>query len=171
MVKTSTAAPGSTSSSEEEQAPDGVIASFLYALSSRARIRKEVLAGLAVSLALIPEAIAFSILAGVDPAVGLFSSVVMAIAIAFTGGRPAMITAATGAIALVIAPVARDYGMDYLIATVLLGGVLQIVLAVFGVAKLMRFIPRSVMVGFVKALALLIFLAQAREFLCMSVRD
>src|SRR5699024_1102674 len=165
MVKTSTAAPGSTSSSEEEQAPDGVIASFLYAFSSRARIRKEVLAGLAVSLALIPEAIAFSILAGVDPAVGLFSSVVMAIAIAFTGGRPAMITAATGAIALVIAPVARDYGMDYLIATVLLAGVLQIVLAALGVAKLQRFIPRSVMLGFVNALGILIFTAQLEHLI------
>lgn len=165
MVKTSTAAPGSTSSSEEEQAPDGVIASFLYAFSSRARIRKEVLAGLAVSLALIPEAIAFSILAGVDPAVGLFSSVVMAIAIAFTGGRPAMITAATGAIALVIAPVARDYGMDYLIATVLLGGVLQIMLGALGVAKLQRFIPRSVMLGFVNALGIMIFTAQLEHLI------
>jgi len=113
-----------------------------------------------VALALIPEAISFSIIAGVDPRVGLFSSFIMAVSIAFLGGRPAMITAATGAIALVIAPVAREYGMDYFLATVILGGLFQIILALLGVAKLMRFIPRSVMVGFVNALAILIFTAQ-----------
>ncbi len=132
----------------------------MQAMRSPRLLTREVLAGLVVALALIPEAIAFSIIAGVDPRLGLFSSFVMAVAIAFLGGRPAMITAATGAIALVIAPVAREYGMDYFIATVLLGGVIQIVLAVLGVAKLMRFIPRSVMVGFVNALAILIFIAQ-----------
>ena len=110
-------------------------------------LRTEVLAGLVVALALIPEAISFSIIAGVDPRVGLFASFTMAVSIAFLGGRPAMISAATGAIALVIAPVMRDYGVDYLIATVMLGGVLQVVLGLGGVAKLMRFIPRSVMVG------------------------
>ena len=124
------------------------------------RLRTEVLAGLVVALALIPEAISFSIIAGVDPRVGLFSSFVMAVTIAFVGGRPAMISAATGAVALVIAPVAREHGMDYFLATVILAGVLQVVLAVLGVAKLMRFIPRMVMVGFVNALAILIFLAQ-----------
>jgi SulP family sulfate permease len=122
--------------------------------------RTEVLAGLVVALALIPEAISFSILAGVDPRVGLFSSFVMAVVIAFTGGRPAMITAATGAIALVVAPLARDHGLQYLLAAVVLGGVLQVLLAAAGVARLMRFIPRSVMVGFVNALAILIFTAQ-----------
>lgn len=132
----------------------------MQALRSPRLLTREVLAGLVVALALIPEAIAFSIIAGVDPRVGLFSSFVMAVAIAFLGGRPAMITAATGAIALVIAPVAREHGMDYLIATVLLGGLIQIVLALLGVAKLMRFIPRSVMVGFVNALAILIFTSQ-----------
>ncbi len=132
----------------------------MQALKNPRLLTREVLAGLVVALALIPEAIAFSIIAGVDPRVGLFSSFVMAVAIAFLGGRPAMITAATGAIALVIAPVARDHGMDYFIATVLMGGAIQIVLAVLGVAKLMRFIPRSVMVGFVNALAILIFVAQ-----------
>lgn len=130
------------------------------ALRSPSILTREVLAGLVVALALIPEAIAFSIIAGVDPRVGLFSSFVMAVSIAFLGGRPAMITAATGAVALVIAPVAREYGMDYFIATVILGGVIQVVLALFGVAKLMRFIPRSVMVGFVNALAILIFTSQ-----------
>ncbi|ADB76908.1 SulP family inorganic anion transporter [Geodermatophilus obscurus] len=122
--------------------------------------RTEVLAGLVVALALIPEAISFSILAGVDPQVGLFSSFVMAVVIAFTGGRPAMITAATGAIALVVAPLALDHGVQYLFAAVILGGVFQILLAAAGVARLMRFIPRSVMVGFVNALAILIFTAQ-----------
>ena len=139
--------------------------SVLTALKTPRILTREVLAGLVVALALIPEAISFSIIAGVDPKVGLFSSFVMAVTIAFVGGRPAMITAATGAIALVIAPVAREYGMDYFIATVLLAGVLQIVLAVLGVAKLMRFIPRSVMVGFVNALAILIFMAQLPELI------
>ncbi len=134
--------------------------SVLNALRSPRMLTREVLAGLVVALALIPEAIAFSIIAGVDPRVGLFSAFVMAVAISFLGGRPAMITAAAGAIALVVAPVAREHGLDYLIATVLLGGLIQIVLAVLGVARLMRFIPRSVMVGFVNALAILIFMSQ-----------
>ena len=124
---------------------------------------REMLAGLVVALALIPEAISFSIIAGVDPKVGLFSSFIMAMTIAVVGGRPAMISAATGAVALVVAPVVHEYGLDYLIATVLLAGVFQIVLAMLGVAKLMRFIPRSVMVGFVNALAILIFMAQLPE--------
>jgi SulP family sulfate permease len=130
------------------------------ALRSPRLLRTEVLAGLVVALALIPEAISFSIIAGVDPRIGLFASFTMAVAISFLGGRPAMISAATGAVALVIAPVMRDHGFDFLIATVLLGGLIQIVLALAGIAKLMRFIPRSVMVGFVNALAILIFEAQ-----------
>ena len=130
------------------------------ALRDPRRLRTEVLAGLVVALALIPEAISFSIIAGVDPRVGLFASFTMAVTIAFAGGRPAMISAATGAIALVVAPLAREHGIDYLIATVLLGGLLQIVLSLLGVAQLMRFIPRSVMVGFVNALAILIFTSQ-----------
>lgn len=122
--------------------------------------RTEVLAGLVVALALIPEAISFSIVAGVDPRVGLFASFTMAVTIALVGGRPAMISAATGAVALVVAPLVGAHGLDYLIATVLLAGVLQIVLGLLGVARLMRFVPRSVMVGFVNALAILIFSAQ-----------
>jgi SulP family sulfate permease len=125
------------------------------ALRSPRVLRTEVLAGLVVALALIPEAISFSIIAGVDPRVGLFASFTMAVAISFLGGRPAMISAA-----LVIAPVMREHGYDYLIATVLLGGAIQVVLALVGVARLMRFVPRSVMVGFVNALAILIFQAQ-----------
>lgn len=132
----------------------------LNALKNPRLLTREALAGLVVALALIPEAIAFSIIAGVDPKVGLFSSFIMAVTIAFVGGRPAMVTAATGAVALVIAPVAPTYGMDYFIATVLLAGLLQIVMALAGVAKLMRFIPRSVMVGFVNSLAILVFLSQ-----------
>jgi sulfate permease, SulP family len=128
-------------------------------------LRTEVLAGLVVALALIPEAISFSILAGVDPRVGLFASFTMAVTIALCGGRPAMISAATGAVALVVAPLARDHGLGYLIAAVILGGLIQVVLAVLGVAKLMRFIPRSVMVGFVNALAILIFAAQVPHLL------
>jgi SulP family sulfate permease len=130
------------------------------ALRSPRRLRTEVLAGLVVALALIPEAISFSILAGVDPRVGLFASFTMAVTIAFVGGRRAMISAATGAIALVIAPLVASHGLDYFIATVILAGILQIVLSLVGVAKLMRFLPRSVMVGFVNALAILIFTAQ-----------
>ena len=132
-------------------------------LRSPRLLRVEVLAGLVVALALIPEAISFSIIAGVDPRVGLFASFTMAVAISFLGGRPAMISAATGAIALVIAPVMREHGYDFLIATVLLGGLIQVVLAAAGVARLMRFIPRSVMVGFVNALAILIFGAQVEH--------
>ncbi|MEV4874796.1 SulP family inorganic anion transporter [Streptomyces cyaneofuscatus] len=125
--------------------------------------RTEILAGLVVALALIPEAISFSIIAGVDPAVGLFASFTMAVVISVVGGRRAMISAATGAVALVIAPLNREHGLGYLIAAVILAGIIQIVLGALGVAKLMRFVPRSVMVGFVNALAILIFMAQVPE--------
>ncbi len=141
--------------------------SVMSALRSPARLRTEVLAGLVVALALIPEAVSFSIIAGVDPRAGLFAAFTMAVSISFLGGRPAMISAATGAIALVIAPVMRQYGMDYLLATVILGGVIQAVLGLLGVAKLVRFIPRAVMVGFVNALAILIFLAQLPHLIGM----
>ena len=134
-------------------------------LKSPRRLKTEVLAGLVVALALIPEAIAFSIIAGVDPRLGLFASFTMAVTIAFVGGRPAMISAATGAVALVIAPLVKSHGIDYFIATVIFAGVLQVILGVSGVAKLMRFIPRSVMVGFVNALAILIFMAQVPELI------
>ncbi|WP_182112324.1 SulP family inorganic anion transporter [Actinotalea sp. JY-7876] len=137
-----------------------VVHSVAAALRSPRRLRTEVLAGLVVALALIPEAIAFSIIAGVDPRLGLFASFTMAVTISVVGGRPAMISAATGAVALVVAPVAREHGVDHLIATVILAGVLQVLLGVVGVARLMRFIPRSVMVGFVNALAILVLMAQ-----------
>jgi SulP family sulfate permease len=134
-------------------------------LRSPRRLKTEALAGLVVALALIPEAIAFSVIAGVDPRIGLFASFTMAVTISFVGGRPAMISAATGAVALVIGPLMRSHGLDYLIAAVILAGVFQILLAVLGVTKLMRFIPRSVMVGFVNALAILVFMAQLPELI------
>lgn len=139
--------------------------SVLRTLKSPRLLKTEVLAGLVVALALIPEAIAFSIIAGVDPRIGLFASFTMAVTIAFVGGRPAMISAATGAIALVIAPLVKSHGVDYFIAAVILAGIFQIILAALGVAKLMRFIPRQVMVGFVNALAILIFMSQVPELL------
>ncbi len=125
--------------------------------------RTEVLGGLVVALALIPEAISFSIIAGVDPAIGLFASFTMAVTISIVGGRRAMISAATGAVALVTAPMNREHGLGYLVATVIFAGVFQVALGALGVAKLMRFVPRSVMVGFVNALAILIFMAQVPE--------
>ncbi|CEA06823.1 C4-dicarboxylic acid transporter DauA [Arthrobacter saudimassiliensis] len=137
----------------------------LGTLRSPRLLKTEVLAGLVVALALIPEAIAFSVIAGVDPRMGLFASFTMAVTIAVVGGRPAMISAATGAVALVIAPVVAQHGVEYLIPTVILAGIIQILLAAVGVAKLMRFIPRSVMVGFVNALAILVFSSQLPELI------
>jgi SulP family sulfate permease len=125
--------------------------------------RTEVRAGLVVGLALIPEAISFSVIAGVEPRIGLFASFTMAVVISVVGGRKAMISAATGAVALVIAPLNREHGLGYLVAAVILAGVFQIVLGALGVARLMRFVPRSVMVGFVNALAIMIFMAQVPQ--------
>ena len=129
-------------------------------LPSPGTLRVELLAGLVVALALIPEAISFSIIAGVDPRVGLFASFTMAVTIAFAGGRPAMISAATGAMALVVVGLVAEHGVEYLLAATIVAGAIQIVLGALGVPKLMRFVPRSVMTGFVNALAILIFLAQ-----------
>ncbi|GAA1181999.1 MULTISPECIES: SulP family inorganic anion transporter [Nesterenkonia] len=139
--------------------------SVLRTLKSPRLLKVELLAGLVVALALIPEAIAFSLIAGVDPRYGLFASFTMAVAIAFLGGRPAMISAATAATALVIAPLVESHGIDYFIAAVILAGIFQVLLGVLGVAKVMRFIPRSVMVGFVNALAILIFTSQLPELI------
>ncbi len=122
--------------------------------------RADLLAGLVVALALVPEAISFSIIAGVDPKVGLYASFSIAVIIAFTGGRPAMISAATGAMALVIVSLVKEHGVEYLFAATILAGVIQVALGALGVGRLMRFIPRTVMTGFVNALAILIFLAQ-----------
>ncbi|ABD13325.1 sulfate permease-like transporter, MFS superfamily [Frankia casuarinae] len=123
-------------------------------------IRVELLAGLVTALALIPETISFSVVAGVDPKVGLFASFTISVVIAFTGGRPAMISAAAGSMALVAAPLVRDHGLNYLLATTIGVGLLMFVLGRLGVARLMRFVPQSAMIGFVNALAILIFTAQ-----------
>lgn len=126
-------------------------------------VRKDILAGLVVALALIPEAIAFSIIAGVDPKVGLYASFCIAVVIAFVGGRPGMISAATGAMALLMVTLVREHGLQYLLAATLLCGVLQIVAGYLRLGSLMRFVSRSVVTGFVNALAILIFMAQLPE--------
>jgi len=126
-------------------------------------VRGDVLSGLVVALALIPEAIAFSIIAGVDPRVGLYASFCIAVVIAFVGGRPAMISAATGAMALLMVTLVREHGLQYLLAATLLCGMLQIGAGYLRLGSLMRFVSRSVVTGFVNALAILIFLAQLPE--------
>lgn len=128
-------------------------------------VRGDILAGIVVALALIPEAIAFSIIAGVDPMVGLYASFSIAVIIAFVGGRAGMISGATGAMALLIVNLVADHGLQYLLAATILTGIIQVLFGVFGIAKLMRFIPNSVMLGFVNALAILIFMAQVPHFL------
>lgn len=126
-------------------------------------IKNDLLAGIVVALALIPEAIAFSVIAGVDPKVGLYASFCIAVIIAFVGGRPGMISAATGAMALLMVTLVREHGLEYLLAATLLTGVLQIVAGYLRLADLMRFVSRSVVTGFVNALAILIFMAQLPE--------
>ncbi|ATH76388.1 sodium-independent anion transporter [Vreelandella venusta] len=126
-------------------------------------IKGDTLSGIVVALALIPEAIAFSIIAGVDPKVGLYASFCIAVIIAFTGGRPGMISAATGAMALLMVTLVREHGLEYLLAATLLTGVLQIIAGYLKLAELMRFVSRSVVTGFVNALAILIFMAQLPE--------
>lgn len=131
-------------------------------------IRGDILSGIVVALALIPEAIAFSIIAGVDPMVGLYTSFIIAVVVAFAGGRPGMISAATGAMALLMVPLVRDYGLNYLLAATILTGIIQIIFGVCKVAKIMKFIPNAVMIGFVNALAILIFMAQLEHFIGIS---
>jgi SulP family sulfate permease len=122
--------------------------------------RLEILSGVVVALALIPEAIGFSVVAGVDPKVGLYASVVIACVIAFTGGRPAMISAATASTAVLMVSLVRDHGVQYLFAATILMGIFQIVAGILKLGRLMRFVSQSVLTGFVNALAILIFLAQ-----------
>ncbi|MEH6733837.1 MAG: SulP family inorganic anion transporter [Shewanella sp.] len=126
-------------------------------------IRGDLLAGIVVALALIPEAIAFSIIAGVDPKVGLYASFCIAVVIAFTGGRPGMISAATGAMALLMVTLVKEHGLEYLLAATLLTGIFQIAAGYLKLGSLMRFVSRSVVTGFVNALAILIFMAQLPE--------
>jgi SulP family sulfate permease len=126
-------------------------------------IRGDILSALVVAIALIPEAIAFSIIAGVDPKIGLYASFCIAVVISFVGGRPAMISAATGAMALVMVFLVKEHGLQYLLAATILTGFIQIFLAYIGVAKVMSFVARAVVIGFVNALAILIFMAQLPE--------
>ncbi|WP_368496522.1 SulP family inorganic anion transporter [Herbiconiux sp. A18JL235] len=132
----------------------------LTALRSPVLLSREVLAGIVTTLALVPEVISFSVIAGVDPIVSLLASVVLALTMSVLGGRPAMVTAAAGSVALVVAPMVKEHGVEYLLPAVLLAGIVQIAFGALGFARLARFIPRSVMIGFVNALGILIFVAQ-----------
>lgn len=127
-------------------------------------IRGDILAGIVVAIALIPEAIAFSVIAGVDPMIGLYASFAIAVTIAFVGGRPGMISAATGATALLMVTLVAEHGLQYLLAATILTGIIQIVMGVLKLGRLMKFVPRSVMIGFVNALAIMIFMAQLEHF-------
>jgi sulfate permease, SulP family len=135
------------------------------ALRSPQQLSREVLAGMVTTLALVPEVISFSIVAGVDPMVSLVASIVLAVTMSILGGRPGVVTAAAGSVALVIAPLVHGHGVQYVLPTVILAGVIQIVFGFAGLARLMRFIPRSVMIGFVNALGVLIFTAQVPHVL------
>jgi len=126
--------------------------------------RRDVIAGMVVALALIPEAIAFSIIAGVDPKVGLYASFCIAVVISFVGGRSGMISAATGAMAVLLVSLVRDHGLEYLLPATILTGILQIGAGAFKLGNLMRFVSRSVVTGFVNALAIIIFMAQLPQF-------
>lgn len=133
-------------------------------LRSPKLLTREMLAGVITALALIPEVISFSVVAGVDPKVSLIASVVLCLALSVLGGRPAMVTAAAGSVALVIGPMVHQHGVQYILPAVLMAGVIQILFGVLGMARLMRFIPQSVMTGFVNALGILIFFAQVPHF-------
>lgn len=133
--------------------------------ASAGQARRDVLSGIVVALALIPEAIGFSVIAGVDPRVGLYASVAIAIVISLLGGRPAMISAATAAVAVVVTPLVRDHGVSYLFAATVLMGLFQIVAGLLRLDLLMQFVSRSVVTGFVNALAILIFIAQLPQFM------
>lgn len=148
--------------------PLGVTDSFRFAFSSPRRLRSEIFGGCAVALSLIPEVLSFSIVAGLDPRVGLFSSVVMMVTISLTGGRPAMVSAAAGAVALVIAPLTASHGSSYVVAAVLAAGMLQLTMAAAGIAKLMRFVTRGVMLGFMNALGFMMFASQLRHLTDVS---
>lgn len=131
-------------------------------------VKGDLLSGIVVALALIPEAIAFSIIAGVNPMMGLYACFSMAVVIAFAGGRPGMISAATGAMAFVLAPLVREHGIQYLLAATILTGIIQIIFGYLKIARFMRFVPRAVMIGVVNSLSILIFIAQMPNFLGIS---
>ena len=129
-------------------------------LRSPALLTRECLAGIITALALIPEVISFSVIAGVDPKVSLVASVVLCLTLSILGGRPAMVTAAAGSVALVIGPMVHAHGVEYILPAVIMGGIIQIIFGLAGLSRMMRYIPRSVMIGFVNALGILIFFAQ-----------
>jgi len=141
--------------------PEGQVATVLR---SPKHLMRETLAGVITALALIPEVISFSVVAGVDPKVSLIASVVLCLSLSVLGGRPAMVTAAAGSVALVIGPMVHQHGVQYILPAVLMAGVIQILFGALGMARLMRFIPQSVMTGFVNALGILIFFAQVPHF-------
>ncbi|MDK9861240.1 SulP family inorganic anion transporter [Staphylococcus equorum] len=130
---------------------------------------KNILAGIVVALALIPEAIAFSIIAGVDPMVGLYAAFIIATVTAVVGGRPAMISGATGAVALLVVPLVKEHGVEYLLAATIFMGAIQLILGLLKIGRLMKFIPRSVMIGFVNALGIMIFMSQIEHIFSISI--
>jgi len=150
---------------------DTALASFEDTPSVAAVLRspnflvRETLAGLVTALALVPEVISFSFISGVDPKVALVASIVLGLVMSALGGRPAMVTAAAGSIALVIGPMVKLHGVGYILPTIIIAGAVQIAFGVAGLARLMRFVPRSVMIGFVNALGILIFAAQVPHIL------
>ncbi|ELY9421262.1 SulP family inorganic anion transporter [Cronobacter dublinensis] len=134
--------------------------SVAHVLRTPRLLMRESLAGILTALALIPEVISFSVIAGVDPKVSLVASIVLCFSMSILGGRPAMVTAAAGSVALVIGPMVHQHGVGYILPALVLGGIIQILFGLFGLARMMRYIPRSVMTGFVNALGILIFMAQ-----------
>ncbi|HTN56510.1 MAG TPA: SulP family inorganic anion transporter, partial [Microbacterium sp.] len=137
----------------------------LAALRSPRQLTREIFAGAVTTLALVPEVISFSVVAGVDPMTSLVASIVLCLTMTFLGGRPGVVTAAAGSVALVVAPLVHEHGVQYLLPTVVLAGVVQIVFGLLGLSRLMRYVPRSVMLGFVNALGILIFVTQVPHVL------
>ena len=136
----------------------------LFDLSQKVDYKTEVLSGLTVALALIPEAVAFALIAGLSPLTGLYAAFVMGLVTSIFGGRPGMISGATGAVAIVIAALAKSHGVEYIFATVVLAGVLQVGAGLFRMGKLMRLVPHPVIFGFVNGLAIIIFMSQMDQF-------
>ena len=159
-----TPCPAGTTNLRKTMSQTPVSPRIVTVLRSPSLFMRETLAGVITALALIPEVISFSVVAGVDPKVSLFASVVLCLALSVMGGRPAMVTAAAGSVALVIGPMVHQHGAQYILPAVLLAGLIQILFGALGMARLMRFIPQAVMTGFVNALGILIFFAQVPHF-------
>ena len=137
---------------------------FEFPKFSKNSVKNDVLSGLTVALALVPEAVAFAFVAGVDPMVGLYAAFMVGLVTAVFGGRPGMISGATGAMAVVMVSLVSEHGVQYLFAAVLLAGFIQVLFGVFHLGKFIRMVPHSVMIGFVNGLAIVIFLAQLGQF-------